>query len=312
MLTVKNLDVSKVVYQATWTESLDHTCSSLSFLLPTAQAVEFSCGDTVVFTYRGTKVFYGYLFEVDKGQWEARCTAYDQLRYLQVGTPLMRENETLTSFAQRVLTYAGDRIRVGTLADTRALLVPRLFESSSYMNMLKKSIEETRELSGVRYILRDEFGAVALRNPLELRTDLIVGDGSLATDYRHALLVNDTACNYVKVAKDNSADGLRDAVVVQDPALIAKWGKLSAFKTLSSGNAAQMKALAQSMLTERGREQERISVDCIGDLRLRAGCEVTFVAAQVRLNLRALITSAVHSFAGNEYTAKLTLERSVW
>ncbi len=312
MFLVNNIDVSKVVYRATWTEALDNSCSTLSFSLPTAQAAQFSCGDTVIFTYRGTKVFYGYLFKVDRGPWEAGCMAYDQLRYLKTGAPLMRQNETLTSFVHRVLTHAGDRIRVGALAETGALLAPRLFDSGSYMSMLDQSIEETKELSGVRYILRDEFGAIALRHPFDLRTDLVVGNGSLATDYRYSLSVGDDVCNYVKVAKNSSEEGLNNAVVVQDPALIAKWGKLSAFKRHSDGNIAQMKALAQRMLAEGGRERETLSVDCIGDLRLRAGCEITLAVAQAGLNFRTQITRAEHSFSGNEHTAKLTLERSAW
>ena len=313
MLTVNNLDVSQVVYQVSWTESLDNACSVLSFSLPAAQAAQFSCGDTVVFTHGGVNVFYGFLFKADRGPQQASCIAYDQLRYLKSeAPPLMRQNETLTDFAARVLAQAGDRIRVGEVADTGVKLTPKLFESSSYLDMLTKSIQETRELSGVRYMLRDEFGAVALRDLFDLRTGLVVGDGSLATDYRYGLSVGDNACNYVKVAKSSSEEGLKNAVVAQNAALVAKWGKLSAFKTLSGGNAAQMKALAESLLAELGREDESLSVDCVGDLRLRAGCEITLDIAQAGLDFRVLITQVEHSFSGAVHTAKLTLARSVW
>ncbi len=312
MLSVNNLEVSQAVYQASWVESLDNACSTLSFSLPAAQAAQFSCGDTVIFTHGGVKVFYGFLFKVDRGPEQSSCTAYDQLRYLKSEAPLMRPNETLTDFTARVLSQAGDRIRVGELADTGVLLTPKLFESGSYLDMLQKSVQETYELSGVRYVLRDEFGAVTLRNLFDLRTGLVVGDGSLATDYRYCLSVGDNACNYVKVAKSSSEEGLKSAVVAQNAALIAKWGKLSAFKTHSDGNAAQMKALAESLLAERGKEDESLSVDCVGDLRLRAGCEITLDIAQAGLDFRARVTHAEHSFLGAEYSTKLTLVRSVW
>lgn len=313
MLTVNNLEVSQVVYQASWTESLDNACSVLSFSLPAAQAAQFSCGDTVIFTHGGVNVFYGFLFKVDRGPDQAGCTAYDQLRYLKSeAPPLMRQNETLTDFTARVLAQAGDRIRVGDLADTGVMLPQKLFESGSYLDMLTKSIQETRELSSVRYVLRDEFGAVALRDLFDLRTGIVVGDGSLATDFRYGLSVGDNACNYVKVAKNSSEEGLKNAVIAQNPALVAKWGKLTAFKTLSGGNAAQMKALAENLLAERGKEDESLSVDCVGDLRLRVGCEITLDIAQAGLDFRALITHAEHSFSGAEHSTKLTLARSVW
>ena len=312
MLSVNNLDVSQAVYQVSWAEALNSGPSSLDFSVPAPQAAAFSCGDTVVFTHGGSKVFYGFLFKVQRGPWQASCTAYDQLRYLKTEAPLTRRNETLSDFTARALAQAGGRIRVGEVADTGVKLTQKLFGSGSYLNMLYESIGETRDLSGARYILRDEFGAVALRNLYDLRTGLVVGDGSLATDFRHGLSIEDDACNYVKVAKNSSEEGLKSAVVAQNPGLIAKWGKLAAFKTLSDGNAAQMKALAESLLAERGRESEILSIDCVGDLRLRAGCEVTLDIAQAGLDFRVLVTRAEHSFSGAEHTATLAIERSEW
>lgn len=312
MLLVNNLDVSQVVYSASWAEGLNDGPSTLDFSLPAAQAAKFSVGDTVIFTYAGTKVFYGFLFKVGRGPNQASCTAYDQLRYLKAEAPLMRQNETLSNFVARVLAQAGDRIRIGDVTDSGVKLAQKLFESGSYINMLYDSIDETRDLCGSRYVLRDEFGAVALRDLYDLRTDIVVGDNSLATDYRYGLAIGDNACNYVKVAKSSSEEGLKSAVVVQDNALIAKWGKLAAFKTMSNGNAAQMKSLAQSILAERGKESETLSVDCIGDLRLRAGCEVRLDIAEAGLDFRVLITRAEHSFSGAEHTTKLTIQRSEW
>lgn len=312
MLSVNNLDVSKTVYSASWSDALNTGPSMLDFSLPAAQAAAFSMGDTVAFTYNGAKVFYGFLFKVDRGTDQASCTAYDQLRYLKAEAPLMRQNETLADFVSRALIQAGDRIRVGELADTGVKLTQKLFESGSYLNMLYQSIDEIRDLNGVRYVLRDEFGAVTLRDMTNLRTGIVVGDGSLATDYRYGLSIGDNACNYVKVAQNSSEAGLKNAVVAQNAALIAQWGKLAAFKTLSSGNAAQMNALAQSILAERGKADESFSVDCIGDLRLRAGCEIRLEITQADLDFRALITRADHSFSGAEHTMKLTLERSEW
>lgn len=312
MLLVNNLDVSQVVYSASWVEELNGGPSTLDFSLPAAQAAKFSVGDTVIFTYEGTKLFYGFLFKVDRGSDQASCTAYDQLRYLKAEAPLMRQNETLSDFVARVLAQAGDRIRIGEVANTGVKLSQKLFESGSYLNMLYNSIDETRNLNGCRYMLRDEFGAVALRDLYDLRTGIVVGDGSLATDYRYGLAIGDNACNYVKVAKSSSEEGFKSAIIAQNADLIAKWGKLVAFKTVSNGNAAQMKSLAQSILDERGKESETLSVDCIGDLRLRAGCEVRLDIAQAGLDFRVLITRANHSFSGAEHTMKLTIQRSAW
>ncbi|MFV0497967.1 MAG: hypothetical protein ACK5L0_07370 [Candidatus Fimivivens sp.] len=312
MLSVGNLDVSQVTSSVGWAEAINSGPSTLDFSLPAAQAANFSLGDAVIFTYKGTQVFYGFLFKVDTGAEKASCTAYDQLRYLKAEAPLMRQQETLPNFVARVLAQAGDRIRIGAVAGSDATLSRKLFERGSYLKMLYESIDEIHDLNDARYLLRDEFGAVALRDLYDLRTNVVVGDGSLATDYRYGLSIGDKACNYVKVAKSSSAQGLKCAAVAQDPTLIAKWGKLVGFKTLSNGNAAQMQSMAQSILAERGKANETLTVDCIGDLRLRAGCEVHLKIAQADLDFRVLITRANHNFSGAEHTMKLTVERSAW
>lgn len=312
MLLVNDCNFSQVVYNVTYTDQLNSGPSVLNFELPALKKGKFSNGDTVIFTYGSNKVFYGFLFKIERGVYRTRCTAYDQLRYLKASVPLMRQNETLKDFVGRALSQAGDRIRVGKVASTEIKLTQKLFDSESYLDMLYKSIDENRELNGYRYALRDEFGAVTLRDLYDLRTGVVIGDDSLATDYKYSCAIGDNACNYVKVAQNSRDEGMRNAVTAQDSSLITKWGKLAAFKQMSQGNKAQMQSLADSILSERGKESETLSVDCIGDLRLRAGCGAKLLISQEGIEYWVLITRASHSFSGNEHTMSLDIERSEW
>lgn len=312
MLLVNDCDISQVVYNITYTDQLNGGPSVLDFELPYIKSEKFSNGDTVMFTYGTGKVFYGFLFKAEYGVYRTHCTAYDQLRYLKADAPLMRQNETLKDFVARALTQAGDRIRVGEVASTDIKLAQKLFDGTNYLDMLYKSIDENRELNGYRYALRDEFGAITLRDLYDLRTGVVIGDDSLATDFAYSCAIGDDAYNYVKVAQSSHDDGLRNAVIAKNDALIAQWGKLATFKQMSEGNKAQMQSLADSILSERGKESETLSINCVGDLRLRAGSGARVVISQTGIAYWALVKCAVHTFAGANHTMKLELERGEW
>ena len=309
MLLVNNQDISQAVYSISYSDTLNNGPSALECALPPAQAAGFKNGDTVAFVHNGVPVFYGFLFRIDCSVDETRCTAYDQLRYLKSELPLLRQTETLTDFVSRVLAQAGDRIRIGAVAGTDVKLAQKLFDNTSYLDMLYQSMAETTELTNMRFCFRDEFGAVALRGLDTLYSGIVIGDDSLAVDFKHSLAIGDNACNYVKVARDSGQEGLRSAVVAQNSALIARWGRLSAFRQMTQGNDAQLQSLANSLLKERSREEETLALDCIGDLRIRAGSSFRLSISQLGTDFTALIKSATHSFFGQAHTMKLEVER---
>ena len=78
---------------------------------------------------------------------------------------------------------------------------------------------------------------------------------------------------------------------------------------MTQGNAAQLQSLANSLLKERAREDETLALDCIGDLRIRAGSSFRLNISQLGTDFTALVKNATHSFFGQEHTMKLEVVR---
>ncbi|HWP51045.1 MAG TPA: hypothetical protein VN626_05025 [Clostridia bacterium] len=312
MLIVNGSDLTQIACNIKYTDQLNNGASSLTWDYPVSKAGLFPEGSVVTFSHNGANVFYGFLFTSKAGPKSISCTAYDQMRYLKAQDFMNRKGETLDAFCKRIFATVSERISTGQIDSTGAVLSDKIFDDKTYLDMIYESISESLYLNGYYYTLRDEFGALTLRDVYDLRLGLIIGDGSLATDYSYTRSIDSDTYNAIKVGQDNQNTGQRDIYVVQDSANIAQWGKLMLYKTVSDQNEAQLKALAANILAIKNRTTETLSVYCTGDLRVRAGVGLKAEISSIGVDLWAIVNQATHSFEGNNHTMRLDLQYGRW
>ncbi|HWP50748.1 MAG TPA: hypothetical protein VN626_03515 [Clostridia bacterium] len=312
MLIVNGSDLTQIACNIKYTDQFNNGASSLTWDYPASKSGLFPEGSVVTFSHNGVNVFYGFLFISKAGPKTISCTAYDQMRYLKAQDFMNRKGETLDAFCKRLFAQFNERISVGQIDSTGAVLSDKIFDNKTYLDMIYQSISESLYLNGYYYALRDEFGALTLRDVYDLRQGLVIGDGSLATDYSYTRSIDSDTYNFVKVGQDNDATGQRDVYAAQDSPNITQWGKLMLYKTVSDQNEAQLKALAANILAVKNRATETLTVDCVGDLRVRAGVGLKVEISSVGVNLWAIVNRAVHSFNGAAHTMKLDLQYGRW
>lgn len=308
MLLVNNIDISEIAtdvkYQSQWNNGAD----MLTFSYPSDKAAMHPNGCTVIFTYGGTNVFYGFLFKTQQNRTEYKCTCYDQRRYLKAKNSLIRGNETLTSFLNAAAYSCGDRIRLGTVEETELKLSKYLFDNKTYLDMVYQSIQDNLVANGYYYTLRDNFGALELRDTVNLRIPLVLGDASLATDFDYLKSIDDDTYNYIKVAKDDKEKGVRNVYIAQDSSAIAQWGKLMLYEKVSAElNDAQLADRANQLLQLKNRESEELKIECVGDIRVTGGTGIKVEIAQAGISLWAVVNNVTHEFGKNLHTMKADL-----
>lgn len=316
MLLVNDTDISEIAVNCRLKDNWNNGAGCFTFEYPSALCDMFPNGCTVIFTYQDTNLFYGWLFKSSRSRDRISCTAYDQLRYLKANNSTMRRVQTLSSFVNDVCASLGaaapgdNRMRLGTIDNTEVNLAKKMFDNKSYLDMLYTSIEDNLLLNGYWYTLRDNFGALELRDTYDLRIPLIIGDGSLANDFEYARSIDEDTYNYIKVAKDDKDAGVRNTYVAYDSGLISQWGKLVLYdKVTSEMNEAQLKQRAELILSSKNRETQTLKVDCTGDLRIRGGTGVKVEIAETGLDLWAVVDSVTHNFGKeiHEMTMNLML-----
>ena len=308
MLTVGTKDLTKIVGRMSLSSAVHGGADCLTFSYPLAAAGLLENGEAVVLTDGGRGVFYGFLFTVSTDGQQVDCTAYDQLRYWKGQGVVQRDNAPIGGFLERVAARVGERIRLGEIQGGGEMLPARLFDGVSYLDMLYQSIEELREQGGEQLVLRDEFGALALRPASQLRLGLTVGDGSLATGLDYSRSIDSDTYNFVQVR--SGAGGASYAA--QDEKTIRSWGKLMLYKAGGRENGAQLQALAGQLLRQKNREVQKLSLSCRGDWQVRGGNGVRVLLKGLGLDRWMLVEKASHSLNSSGHTMKLDLRMEAW
>lgn len=291
----KIYEISELVKSISYTDKLNDGCSKLEFSY-IEDDLNIQNGSVVRFRYDGANIFYGYVFK--HGQNKAKeitATAYDQLRYCKAKDTIVVKNDTIDSLVRKMCNYFG--LRAGSLASTGYKLPVSVQDDKTWLDIIYTAIDDTLTNTGRWYCLRDEFGAVAIRELQELQLDLVLGDESLAFDYEYEVSIDDNFYNQIKIVSDNEATGKRDVYITKDSSSIAKYGLLQYFEVLDKNyNPAQAKAKADALLQLYNREVETLELGCLGDIRVRAGTSFYGQIEDIVLNKRLIVRSVTHEF----------------
>ena len=291
----KIYEISELVKSVSYTDILNDGCSKLEFSYIDDDLV-IKNGNVVRFKYDGTNIFYGYVFKVsrNKGK-EITVTAYDQLRYCKAKDTIVVKNDTIDSLVRKMCNYFG--LRVGSLTSTGYKLPVSVQDDKTWLDIIYTAISDTLMNTGKWYCLRDEFGSLAIRDLQELQLDLVLGDESLAYDYEYEKSIDDDFYNQIKLVSDNESTGKRDVYISKDSGSIAKYGLLQYFEVLDKNiNPSQAKSKADILLQLYNREVETLELDCLGDVRVRAGTSFYGQIEDIDLNKRLIVKSVTHEF----------------
>jgi len=288
-------EMSELVKSVSYSDKLNDGCSKLEFSY-IDDNLNIQNGSVVRFRYNGANIFYGYVFKHGQNkQKEITVTAYDQLRYCKAKDTIVVKNDTIDSLVRKMCNYFG--LKAGTLTSTGYKLLVSVQDDKTWLDIIYNAISDTLMNTGKWYCLRDEFGSIAVRDLQDLQLDLVLGDESFAYDYEYEKSIDDNFYNQIKIVSDNETTGKRDVYITKDSDSIAKYGLLQYFEVLDkNANPSQAKAKADALLKLYNREVETIELDCLGDVRVRAGTSFYGQIEDIKLNRRLIVREVTHEF----------------
>lgn len=291
----KIYEISELVKSVSYSDKLNDGCSKLEFSY-IDDDLRIQNGSVVRFRYNGANIFYGYVFKHGQNkQKEITVTAYDQLRYCKAKDTIVVKNDTIDSLVRKMCNYFG--LKTGTITNTGYKLPVSVQDDKTWLDIVYTAIDDTLTNTGRWYCLRDEFGSIAIRDLEDLTLNLILGDESLVYDYEYEKSIDDDFYNQIKIVSDNEKTGKRDVYITKDSSSIERYGLLQYFEVLDkNANPSQAKAKADALLRLYNREVETLELECLGDVRVRAGNSFYGQIADIRLNKRLIVKSVTHEF----------------
>ena len=286
-------DISQLINRLSFTDTFNNGCSKLEFSYSNND-LNITNGCAVCFIFDSEMIFYGYVFKIsrDKGE-NTSCIAYDQLRYCKAKDILTISGDTITTLTNKMCNYFN--LKKGEIVDTKYKLSTASKDDNTWLDIIYSAIEETKSNKNKQYILRDEFGSVCLRDTDDMKLDIVLGDNSMCYDFKYSRSIDNEFYNQIKIDLKNNYDG-NQFVIKKDEKSISKYGLLQFYDTVYNSNIQKERAKAESLLEQYNKETETLSLNCLGDIRIRAGCSFYGLIGDIDYDKRLIVKSVTHNF----------------
>lgn len=312
----KIYDITNLVKNINWETTLQGQPGKLTFDYIKTEKVFFSEGSPLTFKVNGTGVFYGFVFKnsiTEKGK--ISVTAYDQLRYLKNSDTYVIKNMTASGIFEKLCKDYQLKYRV--VHPSSYVIASRVFDNKTLFDIIQTALNETLAYTSNRFAIRDNFGILEFVDLSKLKTNLFVGDESLLYSYTCDSSIDSDTYNQVKLIRENEDIGKRELYIVKDSSSIKKWGLLQYFEKMDKdANAAQISDRAQKLLALKNRPTKSLKLNCLGDLRVFAGCGIVVGIENLKNEgfgdpKYYVVTQCTHKFKNCQHTMELEVEASI-
>lgn len=305
-------DISGIVSDISWKTARSGKPSTLELTLVDSgiyQLPKFgiSNGDIIQFSKDNVDVFYGFVFSIDTGSdQEIKLTAYDQIRYLLGNGSYVLQDVTASDVIKKITTDYG--LKTGVLEETEYRIPSLIEDDKKLLDIIMGAIGSELQYKGRLMAFYDDFGKLTLRKPDSMLLNLMLGAGHYLYDYSLKKSIDDDTYNTIFLYKDNEASGKRDFYPVSDKDNVKRWGILHLYqKADDKANAAQIQEKANNLLKMHNREKLSLSVQAIGDMRVRAGNFIYVLLDEFETQL-FLVDQCSHKISGGEHTMSLDIK----
>ena len=184
----------------------------------------------------------------------------------------------------------------------------KMFSKSPRLAVVERIASDLSFATGKLYVLRDEAGALCLREIETLKLDLLI-DAQSAQTFRYSSSIDRETCNKIKLTCNNPDTGKRELYIAQDGEALNRWGVLQYFETVQSPAGAA--ARADALLGLYNRKTRTLKVQkAFGDPRVGGGSSVVVLLELddgVTLSQYMVVEQVVHTFAEGLHQMDLDL-----
>ena len=292
-------DITEMCTDLSWTDMLNEGSGILEMSY-IKNGLLLNNGDVIRITGDTTEdgIFYGMIRKVGGNKSEIiKVKAYDQLFVTKSKDIVVLEHGTLKTLVLQMGRKLS--LTMGTLEEPGYILKTIASADKTWLDLVNQGITDTLTGSPEKdmYCLRDEYGSVCLWNIRNLQLPLVLGDNSLCTDYQWENSITDEYYNRVKVLWKDEKSGKMEMRTAEDQSAINRFGFLQYLET-SQGidSAAKAQERANNLLKLYNHETKTLKLDCLGDLRVRAGNSIFGSIEDIALNRRLIVKKVTHSF----------------
>lgn len=296
-------DISELVTSVDFADNINKS-GIVNFAYLRQKELALDHGDAVRICYDDVPYFIGWVFGIkSKKTPDIAITAYDQMRYLKTADTYVFDNPTATDIVNRI--GSDYQMRMGEIQNTGVPLGRLIFDAKDLLDMVTDGINLTLRATKQLYYLKDDCGKLVFKNIATTVTNLCIDPESLLIEWDYERTIDSNTFNQIKLVRDNEDTGAREIYIAKDSGNIQKWGMLQYYEKVDDSlNPAQVQDKANALLLLKNRIEKKLSLDVIGDKRIRAGDVIYVSIPEEGIKQFLLCKSAKHSFSNGGHTVK--------
>uniref|UniRef100_UPI0006CF333F XkdQ/YqbQ family protein n=1 Tax=Clostridium sp. NkU-1 TaxID=1095009 RepID=UPI0006CF333F len=293
----------------TYTTNRNGSAGKLTFTYLQEKPINLTEGAKVQFYVDGKEIFLGFVFVIEQDRWGVvSVTAYDQLRYLKAKASYSFVGKRLGEIIQQIATDM--QLQAGGLEDTGYVIPTLTKENTECLDIIEYGLQVTQYNTGKIFVFYDDFGKLSLKEAKNMTSDILIGNGSILTDYSYKSDIDSDTYNQIKLVRPNKETGQEDTYIFKDSTTIKKWGLLQKYVKVDENlNEAQINQQGNIMAAYYDRVLKTISVDGVdGAPNLRAGAMPTFKIKEIPEltgGYRLVLDKVQHTFSDGDHTMKI-------
>lgn len=304
----KNYDISQATDgEITWTTQRGGHAGKLTFTaVKNAGEMIYHEGDNVRLFCDGKPLCSTFVDTKSKSRERITTTCYDQIFRLKSKQSYNFADMTATGIIKLIAAEFG--LTVGDVADTGYLLPAKIYEESTLLDIIMDSLRQTIIATGKVYNFYDDAGKLSLKEPKDMASRYIIGNGSLATDYTYETSIADSY-NVIKLVRPNRETNQGDVIIASDPQAEKAWGRIQYYAKVDEHlNDAQIKEQAKQLLNYYCQTKRTLKIKALGVPDIQAGSMVMLDIpdlGDIALTKMLLVDACTHHISSSSWTMDL-------
>lgn len=316
---VKNKDVSEIIGNLTWRDTVDTLGVEVEFDLPVNKYDEkfeflydITLGDTIqILNNKGETLIQAIIVTETPNGKITSFIGYDMAWYLNKSTVIkqfkkMIGNDCVKSLCKEI----GIKVEVTGL-DTK---IDKIYKDKTISDVIKDIIEQCSQFNSKRFFIEYDNGVLKISPYRKIK---VVGQYEIEKD-KYINISN----NIGSVSLTKSIVDMKNSVLVvtenkgavrtigeeQDTKSIEKYGKLQQVVTLDEKEFKRANLVAKNELKKLNKITEDFSIDVLGDDKVKSGRVIDIDLPLFNLKGEYLIKESNHSISNNIHRINLKLE----
>lgn len=307
-------NITPLIGTINWRGNVDELGDEISFDIAFNDAKHFpknpcDIGDMVVLKNDDYEITRALIVDESRnGRGPIGYTAFDFAFYLNKSNAIYQFNKMAADQCiGKILKDFG--VQVGNIV-SMPVKIDKIFPDDLVSDIIREIIDITEKKLGVKYLMEMRQGKLFIerQKDLVIKASFMIGEKKYdATD---AIMNPSKKRSISDMVNSIQVVGNNDKLVLtkSDNAMLNKYGKLQKVVKLDQKEKLSAALIAQNELKELSRITEEISIELIGDDRVRAGRLFELVEPITGIKGTSLIKDVNHTISGGIHTMSLGLE----